>query len=597
MNTVRAKLSAGLGFLVIVIIAMGLLNWSQGERIVAATSSLYSRGVLVTQALGNANANLHRVQTLALSHASASTDREQRAIEQQLAALDQKVMQNLDDARASMISTTRQAMVDEIRRNFAQYIKQRDESALPLSRSGNRETALSVLLGDSGELFDRTVSFLNDLSLQQVEAVRGVKESADDTVKGAMWSGLIGAGITALIGLVVASMLSRSISSRLWTLTEMARALAEGRLRHRSDLKGEDEIAELARNFDNMANTLESMLETQTAERDRLAKTLAIYGAFVERIASGDLTATKVDAPDGELFNLGQNLGSMNQALRGMTQRIHEAVGALSGASAEIQATIQQHAASAAESASAVAETVASVDEVAQSAQQVAITAQGVQENSRRSLEVSGAGQLAIRKSTEAMHAVRNQVQSIAERILALSEEAQEVGQIVATVNELAEQSNVLSLNASIEAARAGEHGRGFAVVAQEIRALAEQSRQATSLVRDMLTNIQKSTSKAVLVTEEGTKSVIQAVETVRAAGERIEQLAEVIEGAASSAEQIRSGAQQQVQGIAQISQAMRSIDDAARQGVDGTRNIERAARELNTVSTRLQQAVSQYRT
>src|SRR5690606_12763058 len=253
------------------------------------------------------------------------------------------------------------------------------------------------------------------------EAVRRVRDQADDAVQAAMWVGLLGAFVTAAFGIVVASMLSRSISNRLGLLTQMARALGDGRLRHRSELRGDDEIAELARSFNEMADTLETTVENQKAERDKLAKTLAIYAAFVERIASGDLTMTKIDAPDGDLSSLGQNLGSMSQALRGMTQRIHEAVSALSTASAEIQTTIQQHAASAAESASAVAETVASVDEVAQSAQRVATTAQGVQEISRRSLEVSAAGQLAVRRSTEAMHAVRNQVQSIAERILALS--------------------------------------------------------------------------------------------------------------------------------------------------------------------------------
>jgi len=597
ISTVRAKLIAGFGLLVFAIVSLGVLNWLHGLRVSAATKALYARGVLVTRALGGADATLHHVQSNTINHVAATSERERRVLEQELASLDQLFLQDLEEARKATVDATRQAAIDELRRHFFRWVKQRDEEILPASRAGQRERALALITTDARQMFDASNALLQDLIEQQVEDSRRVRTEADDAVLVAAWVGIVGAAFTALFGLAIASVLSRSISTRLDALAAMTRALGDGHLRHRADLRGEDEIADLARSFNQMADTLESLVERQRAERDTLARTLSGYGAFVERIASGDLTVSQVEIGEGELAELGRNLSSMSQTLRAMTLRIHEAVVALSTASAEIQATTQQHSASASESASAVAETVASVDEVAQSAQSVADTAQGVQETSRRSMEVTAAGKLAVRRSTEAMHAVRGQVQSIAQRILALSEEAQEVGQIVATVNELAEQSNVLSLNASIEAARAGEHGRGFAVVAQEIRALAEQSRHATALVRDMLSNIQKSTSKAVLATEEGTKIVTQAVETVGAAGERIEQLAEVIEGAATSAERIRSGALQQVQGVTQISQAMRSIDDSARQAVAGTRNIEQAARELNGVSARLQQAAAQYRT
>ena len=96
---------------------------------------------------------------------------------------------------------------------------------------------------------------------------------------------------------------------------------------------------------------------------------------------------------------------------------------------------------------------------------------------------------------------------NIAETILALSEQTQQIGDIIATVNDIADQSNLLALNAAIEAARAGEAGKGFAVVAGEVRSLAEQSRQATAQVKEILGDIQKATNTAVMVTEEGTKT------------------------------------------------------------------------------------------
>src|SRR5690606_7732014 len=126
------------------------------------------------------------------------------------------------------------------------------------------------------------------------------------------------------------------------------------------------------------------------------------------------------------------------------------------------------------------------------------------------------------------------------------SEQGQAIGEIIAAVNDLAEQSNLLAVNAAIEAAKAGEHGRGFAVVAQEVRSLAEQSKQATAQVRTILQDIQKATTAAVLATEQGSKAVEDGVRQTTEAGEAIAALAEMIDEAAQAATQIAASSQQQ---------------------------------------------------
>lgn len=335
----------------------------------------------------------------------------------------------------------------------------------------------------------------------------------------------------------------------------------------------------------------------ETEQRERLTRAVRSYGIFIDRLARGELSATLESEGEGELAQLGMNLEVMGRALRTMTLRIHEAVNSLSSATAEILTTTQQQSSAATESAAAVVETVATVDEVVQTAQQTSERAKQVDAASQRSVEVSGAGREAVALTIESMGRARDQVASIGERILALSEQAQTVGQIITTVNELAEQSNLLALNAAIEAARAGEHGRGFAVVAQEIRGLAEQSKRATTQVRGILGDIQKLTTAAVLATEQGNKAVGSAVDLVRDAGARIDQLAGTIATTALTAQQIVETAAQQVTGVGQISQATHAIRQAATQTVEGTRQTERAARDLNELSVRLRDAVSQYRT
>jgi methyl-accepting chemotaxis protein len=173
-------------------------------------------------------------------------------------------------------------------------------------------------------------------------------------------------------------------------------------------------------------------------------------------------------------------------------------------------------------------------------------------------------------------------VESIAESILALAEQAQAIGEIIASVTDIAEQTNLLALNAAVEAARAGEQGRGFAVVASEVKTLAEQSKKATLEVRRILGETQRATSAAVMATEQGTKQVTATAE----------QVTDVVTEGARVAAQIQASAGQQAAGMTQIRQAMGNIHEATQQNLASTKQAERAAQDLNALGTKLLELV-----
>ena len=328
-----------------------------------------------------------------------------------------------------------------------------------------------------------------------------------------------------------------------------------------------------------------------------LADPLRDTSAAAERVAAGDLTVT-IPAPNraDEIGVLLQTFGRMLGSLRDMTRQLGEGVNVLASSASEITASTTQVAAGSAETATAVSQTTATVEEVKQTAQVSSQKAKYVSEAAQKTAQISQGGRKSAEDSIGAMQRIQAQMESIAEAIVRLSEQGQAIGEIIATVSDLAEQSNLLAVNAAIEAAKAGEQGRGFAVVAQEVKSLAEQSKQATAQVRAILGDIQKATSGAVMATEQGTKAVEAGVKLSGEVGESIRQLAESIAESAQAAQQIAASSQQQLAGMDQVALAMQNINQASAQNVASTKQAEAAAQNLHELGLKLKGLVAQYR-
>ena len=275
----------------------------------------------------------------------------------------------------------------------------------------------------------------------------------------------------------------------------------------------------------------------------------------------------------------------LNRAVSGSLQ---ETSNVLATSAAEILSTTTQQASGATESLAAVTQTAATVDQVVQTADQSSERARSVAATAQRAAEIGRQGRDAIDTTVAGINDVRDQVAGIQERMVELTEQAQAISEIIATVSDLAEQTNLLALNAAIEAARAGEQGRGFAVVAGEVKNLAEQSKAGTVRVRQILEQVQRATTAAVAVTEEGSRKVNDVSRQVSEAGDTIRSLAEAVSNASQAAAQISASAGQQSTGMSQIKQAIGNIQQAAQQNLAATREAEAAAQELNRLGSHL---------
>jgi len=276
---------------------------------------------------------------------------------------------------------------------------------------------------------------------------------------------------------------------------------------------------------------------------------------------------------------------TISQTIR---RQLREAVADIDRSAAELLAISTQVSAGAAETAASTNETTATVEEVKQTALLAQEKAAQVAENSENVARVAETGRMTVEETISGIETMQNQMSAVAETINRLSEQTQAVGEIITTVNDLAEQSNLLSVNASIEAAKAGEQGKGFTVVAQEVKNLAEQSKQAVAQVRTILSEIQKASTMAVQAAEEGRQAIEAGRQQSLDSGEAIHALAQSVNEASESALQISASSRQQLAGMEQISQAIDSINLASTQAVSGTKQVEQEVKQLQDLALRL---------
>ena len=317
----------------------------------------------------------------------------------------------------------------------------------------------------------------------------------------------------------------------------------------------------------------------------------------VTRITSGDLRGefNAIKSDD----EIGQLMGAMSQMAANLKKQaagLAEAVSVLSASASEIVTTTSQLASNASETAVSANETTTTVEEVRQTTNVSSQKAKYVSDSAQKAAQIAKAGKKAVEDTMEGMSDIKQKMESVAESIVTLSEQSQAIGEIIAAVDDLAEQTNLLSVNAAIEAVKAGEQGKGFSVVAQEIKALADQSKQATKRVRAILNDIQKATGKAVMATEEGSKTVDAGAKLSVQSGENIQALADAIAESAQAATQIAASSQQQLVGMDQVAMAMENVKTASAQNAEAAKQMETATHNISELGGKLKELVSWYR-
>ncbi len=318
--------------------------------------------------------------------------------------------------------------------------------------------------------------------------------------------------------------------------------------------------------------------------------------AFAERLAAGDLRVSLEDDGRDELGRLAQALLRLRENTVGVVRQLRGASEALRGASGEVLDGADSQLALATGQTSRVKDADAVVDRLRAAFEAARARAESVVSLAVASEDSTRAGTAAVEEAVSAIVAMRDHAEAMATTVVGLVEQTAQIGSIMEAMRDLAEQSGVLSLNASIEAARAGEAGRGFAVVAGEVRSLAERSRGATAEVQRIVADVQKAARASLDVVEESRRRAQAASRLASASGEAIRRLATTLGESSAAAAQITGSTRAQGDEVSRIWQAMQDVVRASDEAQAGIARLRDASESILRHADRMKGVVSSYR-
>jgi twitching motility protein PilJ len=338
----------------------------------------------------------------------------------------------------------------------------------------------------------------------------------------------------------------------------------------------------------------DSVNETASQNEQNQAAILQLLDELAD-LADGDL---RVQATVTESFTgaIADSINFSIDTMRAIVSKINETSADVSSAADQTRHSVSQLSEASQRQAKEIADVSEAVNEMAISIDQVSYNAAESSSVAERSVDIASQGAIVVQNTIGGMDKIRGQIQETAKRIKRLGESSQEIGDIVSLINDIADQTNILSLNAAIQASMAGDAGKGFAVVADEVQRLAERSGAAAKQISALVKTIQSDTNEAVSSMEQTTAEVVQGTRHAQDAGVSLGEIESVSKTLAEIIENISDAARQQAASAGKISNTMKSIEEITSQTTEGTKSTATAVGNLADMTNELRSSVTGFK-
>ena len=329
---------------------------------------------------------------------------------------------------------------------------------------------------------------------------------------------------------------------------------------------------------------------------DAVIKPVQEAADVLAELAKGDLTARVEGQYQGDHAMIKDSINQMGESLDRAMREVGEAVSATASASSQISSSSEEMAAGAQEQTSQAAEVASAVEEMTKTIVENSKNASDTAGTAKEAKGAAEAGGKVVEETVAGMKEIADVVKKSAGTVQELGKSSDQIGEIIGVIDDIADQTNLLALNAAIEAARAGEQGRGFAVVADEVRKLAERTTKATKEIAGMIKKIQLDTKGAVESMDEGTKKVDAGIALADKAGISLHEIVGISQKVTDMVTQIAAASEEQSSASEQISKNVEGISAVTGETAQGVQQIARAAEDLNRLTANLEQLVGKFK-
>nr|WP_313402862.1 methyl-accepting chemotaxis protein [Pseudomonas sp.] len=533
--SIAPRAAIGFGLIALLVFALGCFSLLQMSSMHERSNEVDNNWIPSINALGDLSQDILRLRAATLRMLLSETPQQL----QQSTTLAQSLLSDLERVQQGyeglISSAEERGHYDDFKRYESAYLATRTQLVQHLANN-DRPAALELLYTSLNPQADTMIKALNDLILHNREGASDAAKAVEVVYARAMRGTLAAMALAAIATVILASLLTRSIVRPLAEAVQVADSVARGNLTLAIDAQGNDEPAKLLRALKGMQGNLRVTIEQIADASGQLAS------------AAEQLSAVT----DGTARNLHQQSLEIDQA------------------------------------ATAVTEMSSAVDEVARNAASAS-------ESSSESGRVARQGSERITQTLSSINQLAADVDSTSSNFGQLAGKIRGISQVLDVIRSIAEQTNLLALNAAIEAARAGEAGRGFAVVADEVRALAHKTGQSTREIESMISTVQGDTEKAVRAMESSNGLAKQTLEIAEGAGVALDQIIQSIAEIGDRNLVIASATEQQAHVAREVDRNLINIRDLSLQNSAGSEQTSTASRALSNLAAHMQGMVARF--